>query len=110
MSHTAHVGATRLEIFDDVFEGVVVVMPPRRGDIEHHVVQVPQLLDLGLERVLDAEESLRYLLHPSASRKTTHKNKEKTSCSRLRFRYLIMQQRNIALVTQVSRAMNSPPT
>ena len=52
-----------LEILDDIFKGVVVVVPPGGRDVEHHVVQISKLVYLRLERLLNAEESLRYLLH-----------------------------------------------
>lgn len=53
---------SHLQVLDDILEGVVVVMPSRRRHVQHGVVQVSKLVDLSLERVLDAEEGLRDLL------------------------------------------------
>ena len=56
-----------LEVLDRVLEVVVVVVPARRLDIEHLVVEAAQPRDLALEAPLDAEKRLGDLLAARAA-------------------------------------------
>lgn len=58
MAHVPTLAIAYLQILHDVLERIIIVVPSGGLYVKHGVVEVSELIDLCLERILNAEQSL----------------------------------------------------